>query len=122
VICPYAKHKKNCEITGIVFLTGSEIRVFLKKVKRSKFRDQNNWNMSTVELKKRLIDTIQKTENKNLLEEAFRLLELEAEDIEVYKLSDDQKSVVNEARLQFKSGKFLTNDQADNEIDEWLNK
>ncbi len=37
--------------------------------------------MLTVELKKLLIDNIQKTENEKLLEEAFRLLELEAEDI-----------------------------------------
>lgn len=79
-------------------------------------------DMSTVELKKRLIDTIQKTENKNLLEEAFRLLERETGDIEIYKLSDEQKSVVNEAREELNNGKFLTNDQADNEIDEWLNK
>jgi hypothetical protein len=78
--------------------------------------------MSTVELKKRLIDKIQKTENKSLLQEAFRLLELETEDIGVYKLSDEQKSVVNEARQQFTTGNSLTNDQADNEIDEWLNK
>ena len=78
--------------------------------------------MSTVELKKRLIDTIQKIEDKNILEEAFRLLEREAADMETYKLSDEQKSIVNEARQQFNSGKFLTNEQADNEIDEWLNK
>jgi hypothetical protein len=78
--------------------------------------------MSTVELRKRLIDKIQKTENRNLLQEAYRLLEIEAEDIEVYKLSDDQTSAVNEARHQIKSGKFLTNDQADKEIDEWLDK
>lgn len=41
--------------------------------------------MSTEELKKRLIDKIQKTDNENLLEEAFRLLQMESEDIEVYK-------------------------------------
>jgi hypothetical protein len=45
-----------------------------------------NWNklqnnMSAVELKKRLIDKIQKTDNESILEEAYRLLELETEDI-----------------------------------------
>jgi hypothetical protein len=78
--------------------------------------------MSTVELRKRLIDKIQKTENRNLLQEAYRLLEIDVEDIEVYKFSDDQKSVVNEAQQQIKSGKFLANDQSDKETDEWLNK
>jgi hypothetical protein len=78
--------------------------------------------MSTTELRKRLIDKIQKTDNENLLQEAYRLLELETEDIEIYKPSDDQKRAVDEARQQIKSGQFLTNDQADKEIDEWLSK
>lgn len=76
--------------------------------------------MSSAELKKRLIDKIQKTDNENLLEEAFRLLQLESEDIEVYKLSDEQKSAVNEAREQIKRGEFLTDDEANKQIDEWL--
>jgi len=78
--------------------------------------------MSTSELKKRLIDKIQKTDNENLLEEAFRLLQLESEDIEVYKLLDEQKSAVNEAREQIKRGEFLTDDEANKDIDEWLSK
>lgn len=78
--------------------------------------------MSTTELRKRLIDRIQKTDNENILKEAYRLLELESEDIEIYKLSDDQKKAVNEARQQITGGQFLTNDQADKEIDEWLSK
>ena len=78
--------------------------------------------MSATELKKRLIDKIQKTENENLLEEAYRLLELEMEDIEKYKLTDEQRKAITEGRQQIKGGQFLTNDQANNEIDEWLNK
>ena len=78
--------------------------------------------MSTIELRKRLIDKIQKTDNENLLEEAFRLLELETQDIEVYKLSDEQRKAVNEGRKQIKNGEFLTDEQANNEIDEWLKR
>lgn len=78
--------------------------------------------MSTTELRKRLIEKIQKTDNKNILEEAYRLLERETEDIEVYELSDDQRKAVGEARQQIKEGKVLRNDQADKEIDEWLSK
>lgn len=77
--------------------------------------------MSTIELKKRLIDKIQKTENEGLLEEAYRLLELETSDIEIYKLSDNQKLIVEESRQQIKNGQFLADEQANNEIDEWLN-
>ena len=78
--------------------------------------------MSSAELKKLLIDMIQKTDNENLLKEAFRLLQLESEDIEAYKLSEDQKNAVNEARQQIKDGQFLTDDEANKDIDEWLGK
>lgn len=78
--------------------------------------------MSTIELRKRLIDKIQKTDNENLLEEAYRLLELETQDIEIYKLTDEQRKAINEARQQIKNGEFLTDDQANKEIDEWLKK
>ena len=77
--------------------------------------------MSTAELKKRLIDRIQKTDNENLLEEAFRLLQLECDDMEVYELSNGQKNAVDEARQQIKRGQFLTDHEANQEIDEWLN-
>ena len=78
--------------------------------------------MSAVELRKRLIDKIQKTKDERILEEAFRLFELETEDSEVYRLNDVQKKAVTEARQQIKNGQFLTEEQANKEIDEWLNK
>lgn len=78
--------------------------------------------MSNAELKKRLIDKIQKTDNQDLLEEAFKLLQLASEDIEVYKLSDEQKSAVNEAREQIKRGEFLTDAQVNKDVGEWLNQ
>jgi len=73
-------------------------------------------------LRRRLIDKIQKTENGDLLAEAYRLLELETGDIEMYKLNDDQRKAVNEARQQINSGQFLTDEQSNKEIEEWLSK
>ncbi|MCO4294024.1 hypothetical protein NF867_14250 [Solitalea sp. MAHUQ-68] len=78
--------------------------------------------MSTVELRRLLIEKIKTTENKELLQEVYRLLDLEERDIVKYDLSDVQRNAINEAKEQIKTGRFLTNDQADNEIDEWLNK
>ena len=78
--------------------------------------------MSTVELRKKLIEKIQKTENSELLEEAYRLLDVGTEDMEIYKFSDEQRSAVAEGRQQIKDGKFLTEDEANREIDEWLGK
>ncbi len=78
--------------------------------------------MSTIELKERLIDKIQTTENQDLLEEAFRLLELESDDIDIYKLTADQQKSIKEAQEQIRNGQFLTDDQANKDIDEWLSK
>ena len=78
--------------------------------------------MSAIELRKRLIDEIQKTSNEGLLEEAYRLLISETEDMEVYKLNNDQQKAISEARQQIMSGQFLTDEQSNKEIDEWLNK
>jgi hypothetical protein len=78
--------------------------------------------MSTIELRKKLIDKIKSTENRTLLEEALRLLALESDDSEIYVLSTDQLNSVQEAQAQIKNGKLLTDDQANQEIDEWLGK
>ena len=95
--------------------------VQLFRGKKRKFV-QTSKHMSTIELRKRLIDKIQKTDNESLLEEAYRLLELETENIDVYKLTDDQRKAVNEGKQQIKDGKFLTDEQANKEIDGWLSK
>ena len=66
--------------------------------------------MSAIELRKKLIDEIQKTSNEGLLEEAYRLLISETEDMEVYKLNNDQRKAISEARQQIMSGQFLTDE------------
>ena len=76
--------------------------------------------MSGVELKEKLINSINKTDNEELLHEVYRLLEIENEDIEVYKLSDEQRKAISISQQQIKNGEFITNQEADNEIEEWL--
>lgn len=78
--------------------------------------------MSGAELKKRLIERIQKIDDVNLLGEAFRLLQPKSDDIDVYRLSEEQRAAVNEAREQYARGEFLTDDEANKNIDEWLNE
>ena len=79
--------------------------------------------MSTIELRKLLIDKIQVTEDDKLLEEAYRLLEVDIEEpADVYVLNDQQKEAIDEARKQIKEGQFLTDEESNRQIDEWLNK
>ena len=76
--------------------------------------------MSGIELKEKLINSINKTDNEELLHEVYRLLEIENEDIEIYKLSDEQCMAISISQQQIKNGEFITNQEADNEIEEWL--
>ena len=78
--------------------------------------------MSAIELRKKLIEKIAKNENEDLLNEIYRLLEMETSDIEIYKVSSDQMDAITEARNQIKNGEFLTDEEADKEIAEWLKK
>ncbi|MBI5214464.1 MAG: hypothetical protein HY960_01785 [Ignavibacteriae bacterium] len=78
--------------------------------------------MSTLELKQRLITTIELTENRTLLQELNTLLEVDIGEVELYQMNDAQTNAVHEARAQIKNGQFLTNEQADKATDEWLNK
>jgi hypothetical protein len=78
--------------------------------------------MTSQELKEKLIDKIHQIQNDELLEEMYRLIINEEIDTDVYQLSDDQINAVEEAQKQFKNGQFLSGEQADNEIEQWLGK
>ena len=78
--------------------------------------------MTAKELKKRLIRKIDQSENNELLEEMYRLIANEEADFSIYELSEDQIKAVEEGQLQYKNGEFLTEDQADKDIAEWLGK
>ena len=78
--------------------------------------------MSATGLKERLIDRIREIDNEDILAEAYRLLGTESDLEEPLKLNNAQKVAIDEAREQIKNGAYLTNNQADKEIEEWLNK
>jgi len=78
--------------------------------------------MSTIELRKLLIEKIQLTDDDKLLEEASRLLEVAIEESDVYILNDKQKEAIAEGRKQIINGEYLTDEESNKEIDEWLSK
>jgi hypothetical protein len=78
--------------------------------------------MSTIELRKRLIEKIKVTDDNQLLEEASRLLDVEIVESEVYMLNDQQKMAIEESRKQIINGAYLTDEASNKEIDEWLSK
>ena len=78
--------------------------------------------MTATELKKRLIVEINQTQNNEILEEMYRLIINEETGSDIYVLSVEQKNAVEEGQIQFKNGQFLKSEDADKDIEEWLNK
>ncbi|PZF74267.1 hypothetical protein [Taibaiella soli] len=75
--------------------------------------------MSVNELQQRIIDEVLKMESPELLEKFYKLLEMEKEEY-VYQLSEERKLIIREAQAEYKAGKYITQEELDKELDEWL--
>lgn len=78
--------------------------------------------MTVRELKKKLIGRIDQSEDSELLEEMYRLIINNDSYSSIYELLEGQIKAVEEGQLQYKNGQFLTDKQADKDIEEWLGK
>ena len=77
--------------------------------------------MEAAELKRKLIAKINDTENSEILESLIRLLQIQSNE-DVYVLNDAQIAAIEEAREDYKNGRFLTNEEANAEIEKWIKK
>jgi predicted transcriptional regulator len=75
--------------------------------------------MTTVELKNILIHRIAGINDKTFLAAIKTIIETKSESI-IYKTSQAQRLGIQEGRDQIASGDYLTNEQVELEIDEWL--
>jgi len=78
--------------------------------------------MKTIEIRKKLIAEIKLSDNRHLLEEMYHFINQENEIKNIYNLSNKQKSAIKEAQNQINNGDYLTNEQANQEIEQWLNE
>lgn len=78
--------------------------------------------MTTNELKHKVIDRINELDDDSLLKDLIRLIEDSVDDNEIVRLSDNHKNAINIAIDQIEKGDYLTNEQSNKQIDEWLNK
>ena len=76
--------------------------------------------MSVAEIKKQLIEKIQSTEDENLLEEVYRILEMNTQDFDKIMLSDFQKSKIEAGLKDMELGNYISHEEANREIEEWL--
>ena len=77
--------------------------------------------MTTIEMKNQVIGKINQLTDNELLMDVYKLLDDSLVDSDVYKLSDNHKIAIDRAISQIDNGDFFTNDQANKEINEWLN-
>lgn len=79
--------------------------------------------MSTSELQMKLdlINRISILDDARIIKEIKKLLDFELDE-KVYELNQPQKSRIEEARNEYKNAQTLTEEDANNEIDQWLNE
>lgn len=78
--------------------------------------------MTTLQLRDQVIGKLSQINDDRLLAEVFRMLENAEDDTDVYQLSQGHNMAVEEGIIQLNQGNFLTNSQANQEIDKWLKR
>lgn len=77
--------------------------------------------MDTSILKEKLISGLNQVDNPYVLQEISKILEIEQQDIEGMKLSEIQKSLLTVSLNQIKNKEYLTEEEANKDIEEWFN-
>jgi len=83
---------------------------------------QKKETMTTLELRNQVIVRINQVNDDELLQDVFKLLDINQPDSEVMRLTDNHKTAIETAINQINNGDYLTNEQANKEIDAWLRK
>ena len=78
--------------------------------------------MSVTELKLQIINKIATIEDELILEEIYKLVELESEMDSIYRLTDDERKAVEAGLKDIKENRVYSSEAADNMIKEWLRK
>ena len=80
--------------------------------------------MSTLELKQRITEKVNMINDPDKLKEIEEMIEweIQLDEEKVYHLSEEQIAAVNESEEQIKRGEFISNEDANKEIEEWLKK
>ena len=77
--------------------------------------------MTAQSLKEKLISKLKEIDDPAILEEVSNLFELQEPET-VYQVIPQQQKAIDKAREQIKNKETLSDNKADKEIDEWLNK
>lgn len=78
--------------------------------------------MSTAELRRKLIERINRSRRPELLKELYQLMATDTDDLDVYKVSTEQRKAITKGIKAAKEGKVIPAKDADRAIDEWLSQ
>jgi predicted transcriptional regulator len=78
--------------------------------------------MSASELRLQIINKVSSINDELILEEIYRLVNVESEIDALYKLSSEEKNAIELGLKDLKEGRVYTSEQAENMIKEWLKK
>jgi hypothetical protein len=77
--------------------------------------------MISAKHREELIRRLNSIEDKRVLDEIYRLLNMEFDD-DIYFLSSDQKKDIELAKGQLEEGKSISSETLNQELNEWLKK
>ena len=77
--------------------------------------------MNVEELKKLAIEKLNKLDDVNIIEQIKNLIDFESES-DFYELNDEQVIRVKEAKNEYKNSFILNEDEANQDIEKWLNE
>ena len=73
-------------------------------------------------MRQQLIEKIKTTKDINILEEVYRILEVGTIEADEIVLSQEQKNLIDEGLSDIENGNYLSDEDANKEIEEWLRK
>ncbi|HRG78739.1 MAG TPA: hypothetical protein PL167_03975 [Cyclobacteriaceae bacterium] len=79
-------------------------------------------DMSVTELKLQIINKITTIEDELILEEIYKLVDLESGMDSVYRLTVDERKAIDVGLKDIKENRVYSSEAADNMIKEWLRK
>jgi hypothetical protein len=78
--------------------------------------------MTAVSMKKKIISKIEQTNNKNLLADIYKLLDLADQTEGLVELTDDQKKSIRRGLRDVAQKKTISHNKANKEVEKWLSK
>ena len=78
--------------------------------------------MKTKELRNKVIHKVNEINDDNLLNDLIKILDNSTDTDEVFRLSENHKKAISSAIDQIEKGDYLTNEECNKKIDEWLKK